>query len=162
MFCIRKATVSDRTAIHALHTASIRRLCSSHYSPDEIERWAGFLTPDHYLEVIRDPNRRFVVAEEEGEIIAFGQAHLADGEIEAVYVHPDHAGRGTGTSILRYFENLAIRANRASLRLTATLNAVRFYERRGFLIEGYAEHRHPSGITLNCARMSKTLAPATR
>lgn len=158
MFCIRKATVSDRTAIHALHTASIRRLCSSHYSFDEIERWAGFLTPDHYTEVIRDANRRFVVAEEEGEIIAFGQARLAEGEIEAVYVHPDHAGRGTGALILAYFENLAVQASLVSLRLTATLNAVPFYERRGFRIDGYAEHHHPSGIALRCARMSKTLA----
>jgi hypothetical protein len=39
--------------------------------------------------------------------------------------------RATGSAIMRYFEQLAVRASLPSLRLTARLNAVPFYERQG-------------------------------
>jgi GNAT superfamily N-acetyltransferase len=154
---IRRATLADRTAIHAVHTASIRELCSTHYSADEIARWAGFLAPEHYTAVIEDATRRIVVAEIRGEIVGFGQANLAEGEIEAVYVRPDNAGTGIGRSILRYFEDLAIDAKLPSLRLTATLNAVPFYQRQGFALVAQGQHHHPSGVVLRCASMTKAL-----
>src|SRR5512143_974564 len=154
---IRRATLSDREAIHALHTASIRELCSTHYSPQQITRWAGFLTPEHYTSVIQDASRHFVVAEIGGEIAGFGQAHLEESEIEAIYVRPDQAGRGVGGSILRYLERPAVDAKLPSLRLTATLNAVPFYERQGFTVVGQGPLRHPSGVMLRCTSMTKIL-----
>ena len=157
MIRIRRATLDDRIAIHAVHAASIRRLCTGHYSADQLRRWAGFLTPEHYTAVIGDSNRHFVVAEIDGRIAGFGQLHPRTAEIEAVYVDPGHARAGVGSAILRHLERVALKESLRSLRLTATLNAIPFYERHGFRVTGHGEHRHPSGVTLRCATMTKPL-----
>jgi putative acetyltransferase len=156
MILIRPATLDDRAAIWAVHTSSIRLLCSKSYPASQIERWAGFLTPERYAAVITDGQRRFVVAEIAGRVVGFGQFNPSTAEVEAVYVHPEHAGAGVGGALLRHLEQLADAASLPSLHLTATLNAVPFYERHGFKVTGYGEHEHPSGAILRCAFMRKT------
>jgi putative acetyltransferase len=154
---IRPAVLDDRPAIRDLHAASIRRLCSKSYSPAQIERWAGFLSADRYTAVITDEQRRFVVAEMGGRIVGFGQFHPAAAEIEAVYVDPEHAGSGVGSALLRHLERLGRESSLRSLHLTATLNAVPFYEHHGFQVIGHEELGHPSGAILECAAMTKAL-----
>ena len=160
MIRIRAAALGDRAAIWKLHTASIRQLCAKHYAADQVERWAGFLTPEHYTAVITDPRRQVVVAEMAGKIVGFGQFHPDAAEVEAVYVDPEHAGVGVGSALMRHFEDRARQSSLPSLRLTATLNAVPFYRRQGFLVTGQGEHQHPSGIVLRFVTMAKTLQNA--
>ena len=160
MVLIRPATLDDRTAIWAAHTSAIRLLCSASYTASQIERWAGFLTPERYTAVITDAQRRFVVAEVAGRVVGFGQLHPPAAEVEAIYVHPEHADAGVGGALLRHLEQLAAAASLTSLHLTATLNAIPFYARHGFRVTGYGEHSHPSGAILRCAFMTKTMESA--
>jgi hypothetical protein len=57
-------------------------------------------------------------------------------------------------------EDAARAAGVEKLHLSATLNAVSFYERAGYVGEGPVVHRLPTGVELECLRMSKELAPS--
>ncbi len=100
-----------------------------------------------------------MVAEDAGGIAGFGQLNQADGEVEAVYVLPGRQSEGIGGALLRFLEDAARAAGLERLHLSATLNAVPFYERAGYAGEGSTVHRLPTGVELQCLRMSKELAP---
>lgn len=154
---LRRALVADREAIRDVHTASIRTLCRDFYSSEQIEAWSGFLKPESYRLVLEDTGRHVWVAEVSGALVGFGQLNPVSRELEALYVHPDHAGRGVGHALLTHLEGLARKAGVASLRLTATLNAVPFYERSGWVVASRGTHTHPSGLALACAFMTRDL-----
>lgn len=102
---VRPARVEDREAIWRVHTSSIREVCKTHYSEDEIQAWTGLLNPDSYNGVLR--TREMVVAEEEDTVVGFGQLNLQTSEVEAVYVSPRVLGRGVGSEILSALEDVA-------------------------------------------------------
>lgn len=162
MVSIRSATLADRGEICWLHKLSIRRECATHYPPDQVQRWADFLAPEHYTPVISDPSRHFLVAELDGRIVGFGQLNPVAAEVEAVYVHPDSVRAGIGSAIMAHLEALACEASLPSLRLSATLNAVPFYQRHGFRVTGHSNHQHPSGAVLQCAAMTKAIGSAMK
>lgn len=150
---IRPATDADREAIWTVHVRAIRETCSRVYPADQIRAWSDLLSPASYIDVLR--NRVVVVAEDDKAVIGFGQLDAAKREIEAVYVLPDRQGQGVGRALLQELESRAKTAGIDKLWLSATLNAVPFYERAGFNTEGPAVHQLPTGQTLACVRMQK-------
>ena len=142
MLTIRRATQEDREAVWRVHGRAIRETCASHYSQDVIQIWAGGLRPEKYAEAIE--RYEFFVAEEDGEVVGFGELGPESGEIQGLYVSPDVKGRGVGWQLLRTLEEKARARGLGSLSLVASLNAVAFYERAGY---------KPVG------ELTKTLAP---
>jgi GNAT superfamily N-acetyltransferase len=155
---IRRATDADRNAIWTVHVRAIREVCSSSYSADQIAAWSGLLSPDSYVEVVRE--RFLVVAEDSSGVVGFGQLDQAKGEVDAVYVLPGRQGEGIGRTLLHSLEEAARSAGLERLRLSATLNARPFYESAGYVRQGAARHRLPTGVELECVRMAKELPPA--
>jgi len=155
---IRRATDHDRQGIWTVHVRAIREICSRSYSEEQITSWAGLLSPDSYVAVIRE--RFLVVAEDTAGIVGFGQLNQSSGEVDAVYVLPERQGEGIGGALLRSLEDAALAAGVKRLHLSATPNAVPFYKRAGYLGEGSTVHRLPTGVELQCLRMSKELAPS--
>lgn len=153
---IRRADDADRHGIWTVHVRAIREVCSTSYSAEQIDSWAGLLSPDSYVAVLRD--RVLVVAEDQSRIVGFGQLNPISNEIDAVYVQPGRQREGIGRSLLLAVEEAARAAGARNLRLTATLNAVAFYKRAGYVEEGPTVHRLPTGVELQCVRMSKELA----
>ncbi|MEF8840073.1 MAG: GNAT family N-acetyltransferase [Haloarculaceae archaeon] len=135
---VRPATPEDALAVFALHVASIRTFGPEGYEPGQVRVWAR---KDHGPEgyPIADDAHHFVVAEREGVVAGFADlvpdsADVdAEGEVRAVYVHPEHAGRGVGAALLAELEGYARGAGLDSLELSASLNAVGFYERAGYV-----------------------------
>jgi putative acetyltransferase len=125
---IRPARPEDTPRLHELHSASVRALCSSHYSAEVIDAWLLNRSPSGYL----SPIERGVlfVAERTGRIVGFGEASA--GMVIAVYVDPPDVHQGVGTAILRHAVGLARRKHDGPVRLEATLNACDFYEPAGF------------------------------
>jgi RimJ/RimL family protein N-acetyltransferase len=123
---IRVAVPEDAQAIHVLHCRSLRALCASHHTEEQIERWIERRTPEGYLEGI-EADAMFV-AVRDARVVGFG--HAEPGHVVAVFVDPDVAGRGVGARVLH--EALR-RAGRGPVVLESTLNAVRFYARYGFV-----------------------------
>ena len=152
---IRQATLKDTAAICRVHRASITTMCSSHYTPEQIEVWAGPKQPQDYEGAIE--RTAFFVAEEGCEVVGLSFLDRDSGEVHAVYVHPDYAERGIGTALLTALEEEARLSNLSTVTLNATLNSVSFYENRGFSSLGEATNTLPSGIGLPCVRMEKCL-----
>ena len=155
---IRRARQEDRGAIWHVHTRAIREVCRSHYSERELQIWTEVLKPDRYTEQIR--KGPFYVAVQDGSIIGFGNLNQKSGEIEALYVAPDHVGRGVGMGILQALENVALNSGLKLLRLSSSLNAVRFYEMAGYKPQRPKRWLLPSEMVV-CVPMIKELAFAT-
>ena len=154
-FNVRRARPEDSEAIGRMHVASIRELCGGHYSAEKIEAWARPRKSEFYVKAIE--GKEFYVAEEGAEIIGFGTLNQTNGEVEAVYVHPQAVRRGIGMKLLRTLEERACELGLRSLHLCASLNGIAFYERAGFVRQRDTSHRLPGGVEIPCALMFKEL-----
>lgn len=143
---IREAVPADARAIRDVHLAAIEGLAGSQYDDQQVAAWAHERDPDGYP--IESTETEFVVATREDDLVGFGWLNpqaddyfesAVDGEVTAVYVHPDVAGMGVGGAIYAELERRARRTGCESLGLWASLNAVAFYESRGF--SRVTEHR---------------------
>lgn len=153
---IRRAGSADRHGIWTVHVRAIREVCSRSYSEEQIAAWAALLSPDSYATVIKE--RVFLVAEDRGVVVGFGQLNQDSGEVEAVYVVPERQGEGIGHALLSSLENSAREHGVATVELSATLNAITFYEGAGYEPCGVAAHRLPTGAELPCVRMTKQVS----
>ena len=151
---IRRATPDDAEAITPVHVASIRTLCAEDYTPEQIDAWAGWKSPDKYRAAMA-AGEVFFVAEVDGRVVGFSV--LFGDEVKAVYLHPDHVGRGIGRGLLEAVEAEARANGVAELKLTSTLTSVRFYESCGFTRGDLHEHPVTAGVTLQCVHFSKRL-----
>jgi len=155
---IRRAFPEDADSIWQVRTRAIRELCCTHYDAEEIAIWASTTMPTSFGEVIRDTE--FFVAEHESKIIGHAFLDPSTGEIAAVFVSPAQVRNGVGSLLLATLEQRAGAIGLSSLWLSATLNATAFYSSAGYVEIGPAEFQHPSGFTLACIKMEKTLEPA--
>ncbi|MGJ7916598.1 N-acetyltransferase family protein [Massilia sp. LXY-6] len=75
------------------------------------------------------------VAENDGEIVAFCYADKVNTSIWALFVRPDHEGRGLGTLLLRQAADWLFALGHDCIRLTTSANtrADRFYAAQGWL-----------------------------
>ena len=151
---IRRASQDDAPEICTLHKASIRQLCSTAYAPEQIAAWTEPLTPDRYPPAMQQ--LEFFVAEED-RVLGFFILDLEGAELNAIYLHPDAAGRGVGRRLVEFAEDLARERSLTELKLKSTLNAVGFYEACGFRRVRESIHTHPAGVELLCVEMTKTL-----
>jgi predicted N-acetyltransferase YhbS len=129
---IRLASPSDAQAIHEIHTRSVRWYWPNFYSDQQITVRLSGRTPSGYLPAIE--RGRILVAEHGSRIVGFTHAEL--GSIEAVFIDPHAAYLGVGSALVRCAIELA---GSFPVQLISTLNAVRFYERHGFVVTGYSE-----------------------
>lgn len=137
---VREATPEDGETIRAVHRESILGLGPAAYDRDQVEAWAAGCADADYAAGIEgeDP---FLVATEGDDIVGFGSLSVGppenyavdvDAEITGVYVRPSVAGRGVGSALLAALEERARAAGVDRLGLTASANAVDFYESRGY------------------------------
>ena len=151
---IRPASLDDATAICAVHVASVRGLARRAYTPEQIRAWAENRAPEQYRWAM-DHDEEFLVAERDGRVVGF--ASLLGGEVRSLYVHPGEAGRGTGTALLERVEELASAHGYTTIRLHASLNALRFYQARGWREGTHVALRLPDGQPLPAVRMDKEI-----
>jgi len=154
---VRKAGHNDAEGICRVQSAAIRQLCASHYSPAEIEAWAGPVEPNWYRNVIGI--RELFVAVEGETIIGFAQLNLDTAEVDAIYVHPAAARRGVGSALLRRLEDVARQHDLASLHVAASLNSVPFYKSSGFHGQRHTKFPILPGVEIASLVMEKALEP---
>lgn len=165
---VREATPADGETVRRVHRASIEGLGPAAYDDEQVAAWASGTETGDYAG-IGSNECDFVVAETEaGEVVAFGRLRLvtpegyetsADAEVTAIYVHPDSAGEGVGSAVLADLEDRARAHGVGLLGLTASLNAVPFYESRGYerVREFDREFSPPSGVEGRVVEMAKEL-----
>lgn len=156
---VRPAAPADAPEILALHVASIRAFGPEAYDETQVAAWADKDGgPDRYP--IGDDGHYLVVAERDGSVAGYGHLVPSDHEVRAVYVRPEHAGEGVGSAILDRLEARARERDADEVTLWASLNAVGFYERRGYdSVRETAVEKEYDGrpVTLSVVRMRKSL-----
>lgn len=157
MMTIRKAVASDADDIYRMHISSIRELCSTHYTPEQIKAWTETLQPDRYVQEMKLFD--FYVAEcDDGRMAGILIADKNAVEINALYVAPFAAGRGLGKRLLLFAESMLRSSGCTEIRLKATLNAEPFYLHHGFERVGCSAHCLGDERALPCMMMRKRLA----
>lgn len=151
MIVIRSSRLDDSAAMWAIRTRAVRTGCAGHYTAAEIAAWTATAPPPSYPRLLVGGGA--VVAEVAGRMAGFAMLDLDSGEIEAVFVDPDHAGKGIGQRLLRALLAVAISHGLSGLHLYASLNAVAFYQGAGFVRVRDERYPHPSGVALACVLM---------
>ena len=83
-------------------------------------------------------------------------------EVEAVYVSSEAGRRGIGLALLRKLDERGRAHSLGVLHLYASLNAVPFYERAGYIAQQQSKYRLSSGVEIACMPMVKTIALKAR
>jgi GNAT superfamily N-acetyltransferase len=156
MLSIRRARPGDWESIRNVHVASVTGIKTELYTAEEIQAWAIPKAPEDYQESIR--GKEFFVAEDDGIIIGFAVLNQGKAEVEAVYVSPQAGRRGIGLELLRKLEERAAVLGWGALTLNASLNALPFYQKAGYVAEKESKYRLTNGVVIACVPMVKSIS----
>jgi len=92
-----------------------------------------------------------VAVSEEGRIIGFATASFPDGhlELEDLFVEPDQMRGGVGRALIAEMAQLARRHGVGRIEVIANPNALDFYEKTGFVVEGTVPTQFGPGIRMH-------------
>lgn len=152
---IRHATASDAQALLDLRKAAILAGCADCYAPEALLAFTAVEVNPAFLAMLAG---HFYVAEEGGCMVGSGMIDLASGQVDAIFVAPQAAGRGVGRAMMVHLEGLAREAGLLLMTLDSTLNAAPFYRRLGFTGEAQSVYVTKRGLRLACVPMVKLLA----
>ena len=155
MLNIRRARPEDCQSIRTVHVAAVTGIRTDLYTPEEIQAWSIPKNLESYEESIR--SKEFLVAEEDDAIVGFGVLNPESSEVEAVYVNPGAGRRGIGLDLLRKLEERARPLGLGALVLNASLNAVPFYEKAGYVALERSKYRLSTGVEIACVPMVKSI-----
>lgn len=157
---IRPYQPGDETGIAEAHRQSIYRIACRDYTPQQLEGWAGRISPEKYVDSMHTKGETFWVIDDNGTIAGF--AGYLPGRMYGFYIHPDYAGRGLGRQLFAAAENdMRTRAPTSHCEIDATLTARPFYEKMGFEVVEPALHTFANGVQLEIVKMRKTYQPET-
>lgn len=153
MIELKPGNIPDIPLLWSLRTRAVRKLCASHYSPEQIEIWSEAPPPESYLRLLATDCA--LVAEEDGQLLGYAILDRQTGEVIALFVEPLHAGKGIGKLLMRGLEAMAAEEHFNRLYLYSSLNAADFYRAMGFVAVRDDAYAHPSGISLRSLYMER-------
>lgn len=155
---LRKATLDDAPACFTNRREAILAQCPGFHAPDDLAIWTA---GDMSHAFARRVAEHFHVVKVAGCVVGTGMIDLVSGRIDAVFVLPDHMGRGIGRVLMNHLEGLAIGAGLQSTQLEATLNVAPFYRGLGFEGDLPSIYASSLGVRLACVPMKKRLQPVS-
>ncbi len=153
MVTIRAAEPGDAQAICGVHVAAIGAV-DGPYDDEQVLAWASYPTPDRYP--VEDAGSPLFVAETD-EVVGFAELDPTEAAVDKVYVHPDHAGRGVGRTLLKRVESAATERGLEELSVVASLNAVPFYEAVGYERVGETTKTIAGDVDFPCVLLERAL-----
>lgn len=156
MIALRQASVDDLPLLWELRTRAVAEACAAHYSEAVLDVWIASPPPDSLRGLFADGDG--VVAIEGDTMLGYAVWNAASGEVDGLFVEPAQHGRGIGAMLMHAIETLARDAGCERLVLSASLNAVPFYLRAGFVAVREEMYPHRSGIGIPSVFMEKQLA----
>jgi putative acetyltransferase len=149
-FEIRRASLADVDRIAAAHRDSIRSIGARYYEPETVNDWGRHVDGTLYVKAMTRGEVFYVAVgqlEDKTEVLGFSSHAFDDAAHRtAVYVRGQAARLGIGSALFRTVD--------------ASLAAVQFYKANGFEEIGRGIHRLPSGGSMACVFMRKSLVPA--
>jgi len=159
---IRTAKEKDR---YILSDLAFRSKAFWGYSPEFMEACRAELSISD--KDITNPNRHYVLAESKGMILGFYAVERLSAdeyELEALFVEPDHIGRGVGRRLIEHAKGYARKGGARSLLIQGDPNAADFYRAGGGVQIGERESDSIPGrylpefrISLEGSRRGKTI-----
>ncbi len=129
---IRPFRADDAGAVAALTLAAIRVTGAHAYSSAQVAAWAArHPAPERFLERARNGDRILVAVDDADRPVAYALSE-ADGHLDMLYCHPDHAGRGLGLALLEAAEAEARESGIARLYTEASELARPVFARAGW------------------------------
>ncbi|BAZ10181.1 GCN5-related N-acetyltransferase [Calothrix sp. NIES-4071] len=159
-FSVRLARPEDATQIHYVHVDSVRQLCAGDYTKEQIEAWVGHLNPEKLRQYMINgaEDEVLYIAENKNNLIIGFSSFDKNGDINAIYVHPEYIRKRVGKQLLNAVEMEAIAYNYRKLQISASITAIPFYKANNYKFLKYSSHTLRSGVVIPCALMEKTLA----
>ncbi len=133
---VRRATDDDAGAMHDASVAAIRRSAADHYDERQLDVWSARRTLEGHRRMIADTAA--FVAVVDGQVAGFASVALrpvgalVTGEVDQLFVHPAHGGRGIARLLLKAVETAAREAGLAELVTHASWRAAPVFERLGY------------------------------
>ncbi|KQQ91694.1 GNAT family N-acetyltransferase [Massilia sp. Leaf139] len=155
MIALRPASLEDLTPCWALRTRAVAYACAAHYDADVLAAWLAAPLPERVRELVARGGG--IVAEKAGRMLGYAVLDAVSGEVDAVFVEPADHGRGIGALLMEALDAAARAAGCERLFLSASLNAVPFYERAGFVAIREEMYPHRSGVDIPSVFMQKRL-----
>ena len=149
---IRAGTTGDAPFIQRVHEESIRGLGPKAYSRAEVESWAAGLQSDRYAWGITHGGVVYFVAEVPGTGVIGFCCYVA-GDVLALYILPEWAGRGIGSALLDRAERRIEAAGHERIRLDAALTSRGFYEKRGYSTVRRLDWKTRGGLVIEALEM---------
>ena len=159
-FDLRRATTTDVDAIADAHLDSIRSIGPRYYSADVVAEWGSRVTGRMYIDAMSSGEVFFIAlgSSSDPPVLGFSTHRVDEGEHRtAVYVRGSAARRGVGSALFRTAEADAIASGAKSIHVDASLAAVEFYRKKGFVEVGRGHHQLWSGRQMPCVFMRKAL-----
>jgi GNAT superfamily N-acetyltransferase len=159
MTSIRHAVAGDAQKIGAVFDAAVRHGWTY---LGELAREPMF-PPDEWDTLVIEhapPNALLLGIDEGGDVVGFTAVHAREGEMFLLFVHPEHAGRGVGRTLLEAaHEVLRAAGCQQSFLYTHEENkrALTVYEAAGYRGDGYVRESDFRGVHLREPRLIKLL-----
>jgi GNAT superfamily N-acetyltransferase len=156
---LRRAVTGDAHGISAVFDAAVRHgwtylgeiACEPMFTLQEWEQ----IVADHAA-----PNLLLVAIDGSNSIVGFTAVHPEKGEMFLLFVHPEHAGRGIGRSLLAAADSALCAAGlREAFLFTHEQNkrALAVYHAAGYRMDGSVRESNFRGIALRELRLAKRL-----
>jgi ribosomal protein S18 acetylase RimI-like enzyme len=159
---IRPGTSADAEAVARVHVATWQAAYAHVLPSDRLQALS--------VEARAESHRQSppIVAEADGEVVGFvsvgaSRDEDADGELYAIYVHPDHWSTGTGRALMEAGEGELRRLGHRHVVLWVLEDnprARRFYELAGWKTEGQRRRIEIFGLSVPEVRYAKRLTSA--
>jgi GNAT superfamily N-acetyltransferase len=135
MITIHKAVASDAEQISEL-VYSVMHLFLAEPDGKGAENFLQSNTPLGLVTFMAQPNVNYLLGEEDG-VFCGVVAVRNNSHLQHLYVVPSFQGRGVGKCLWEAARDQAVAAgNERQFTVNASLNAVPFYKRMGFVVEG--------------------------
>lgn len=142
---IQHYTQDRAVEIADLFHQSVHAIDSSVYTPEQKEVWAP-TPPDYAFWEQRLNNKKPYLAIIDNQVAGFIELDC-DGHIDCTYTHPNYQGQGVASALYQYVLKIARSGGLSRLYVEASLVAMPFFEKRGFVVVKKNE-LHRQGLTL--------------
>lgn len=149
---IRLGNRADLPRMQLLQESSLKVLGAKEYAPQQISALIK-----NQAESRHNYDEILILAEVAGQLVGFGCLNRDCNQIQGLFVHPDWARKGIGSSLIARMEGMARECRVRELIVTASLTGVPFYECQGYRTLHKTGFWASETVWIPCLEMAKYL-----
>ncbi len=131
---IRAYNSADCAKLAKLFYDAVHEVAAKDYTEIQLNAWASGKEDLSAWEASFLENHA-LIAEQDGAVVGFGEIKN-DGYLNMLYTHKDHQRKGIATAIVAMLENTAKLQGITTITTHASITAMPFFEKRGYMFVG--------------------------